>query len=314
MNYSNPMTAITRTLCRVSPVRSFGICHELQGFMLHLAYYFGIDWKKDISLSIAGINHLVWILELNLAGREGLELVKEYARDPKAVQKLGDLGMPEELASHGGAAPDQKIRFDLLARTGYLAAPGNAHLAEFFPWYLATPEEATRWGFVPGQRAHTFAREGNVLKDALRQRLVDLLEDKKPLNLKHSHEHADGTIAALSGRGAPMITPLNLPNRGQIDNLPREAVVETLAYLDGAGAHPLAVGKLPDALVRHLAPHIANQEMLVEAGLTGNREMAVLALANDPAVPNPDTARKIADDFFNEFRDLLPQFHGRWCL
>ena len=41
---------------------------------------------------------------------------------------------------------------------------------------------------------------------------------------------------------------------------------------------------------------------------------ATLALANDPLVPDPDTARAIADDVFDELRDWLPQFNGRWSL
>lgn len=318
MNYSNPMSVITRTLCRVSPIRTFGICHELQGFMLHLATYFGIDWKKDIALSVGGINHLAWILSLSLRGHEGLSLVKAYARDPKSVQKLGDLGVPQELASHGGVAPNQLIRFDMLERTGCLAYPGNAHLAEFFQHYLATPESTRRWGFEPGQRAHTFARLREDLASGKKLHMAQMAEDRLagrlPLDLNHSHEHADLTIAALSGAGAPLVTPVNMPNRGQIENLPRDAVVETMAYLDSSGAHPLAVGSLPETLVRFCMPHISNQEMIVEAGLTGNRDLAVLALANDPQIPSPDVAARIADDFFAECRDLLPQFNGKWSL
>lgn len=60
--------------------------------------------------------------------------------------------------------------------------------------------------------------------------------------------------------------------------------------------------------------HIPNQEMLVEAGLTGNRELAILALANDPLIPSPDVAAAIADECFAECRDLLPQFNGRWSF
>ena len=52
----------------------------------------------------------------------------------------------------------------------------------------------------------------------------------------------------------------------------------------------------------------------VEAGLTGNRDLAVLALANDPQIPNPDVAAQIANDFFDAFRDGLPQFNGKWAL
>ena len=312
MNYTNPMTVLTRTLNRVSRVRSVGICHELQGLLLHLAYYFGVDWQKDFSLSLTGINHLIWVTQMTVQGRDGLALVREYARDPEHFQKLGSLGIPEELVLSVGAAPSQKVKFDLLERTGYLPAAGDAHIAEFLPFYLRPPAEAKRWGFDPGQKAHTFARsEGRSVRQ---RKSEDMLAGTVPLPMRHSHEHADKTIAALAGSGEPLLTPLNLPNRGQIDNVPREAVVETLACVEGNSVHPLAVGAAPDPILRYLMQHIPNQEMIVEAGLTGNRELAVLALANDPAVPSPDIAQKMADEFFEEFRPLLPQFNGQWSL
>ncbi len=313
MNYSNPMTVLTRALQKASPVRSMGICHELQGFMLHVDYFLGVDWEKDITVSMAGINHLIWILSMTTKGKDGMALMKEYIRDPEHFKPLGPQVVNEELARAGGVAPSQKVKFDLFERCGYMPAAGDSHIAEFFPHYLRTEDEARKWGFLKnGARAHTFARTGS--REDRGRKCKDLLEGKTPLFLKHSHEHADRIIAALSGQGEPVVTPLNTPNTGQIDNLPREAVVETLAYLDGDGIHPLAVGKLPHPLDQYIMRHIPNQEMITEAGLTGNKEMAVCALANDPLIPSPDIAAKIADDFFETFRDYLPQFNGKWSF
>jgi alpha-galactosidase len=312
MNYTNPMTVLTRVLNKVSSVRSVGICHELQGLLLHLAYFLGVDWQKDFSLQVAGINHLIWVLKMTVKGEDGLALLKEYAKDPENFKKLGTLGVPEELILSGGVTLNHSIKLDLLARTGYLTAAGDAHTGEFLPFYLNPADEARRWGFEPGQQAHTFARSGT--KSARQLKCEDMLSGKIPLTRIHSHEHADRTIAALEGSGDPLLTPLNLPNHGQIVNLPREAVVETQAYVSANCVQPLAVGAMPDVLLGYLMQHIPNQEMIAEAGLTGNRELAILALSNDPAIHNPDVAKKIADEFFNEFRPMLPQFYGKWSL
>ncbi len=313
MNYSNPMTVLTSALNRVSPVRSMGICHELQGFLLHAAYFLGVDWKKDITLSIAGINHLIWILDMTVRGQDGLALLKNYAQAPENFKPLGPRVISEELARSGGLAPGQDVKFDLFERCGYLPAAGDAHISEFFPHYLRTEETAQKWGFMQkGRKTHLFARTDG--RDDRENRVRSMLEGAESLWLKHSHEHADGIIAALSGKGEALVTPLNCPNVGQVDNLPRNAVLETLAYLDAGGMRPLAAGSLPAPVVQYLMRHIPNQEMLTEAGLTGNREMAVCALANDPLIPDPCTAEKIAGDFFEAFRDYLPQFNGRWRL
>lgn len=308
MNYSNPMTVLTRVLGKTSAVRSFGICHELQGFMLHAAYYLGVDWQKDIVVHAAGINHLSWVTQFSVLGREGLPLLREYARDPKGFRPPGDKGMDEVLRHSGGAAPSQRIKFDMLERFGTLPVAGDAHIAEFFSHYLSDEESAARWGLAG--RVHTFAR--TTRRSDRRGVCEELLSGRRPLYLEHSHEHADHTIAALSGLGEPLVTPLNLPNSGQVDNLPRGAVVETNALVDASGPSPLAAGALPETLAADLHRHVANQEMIAEAGLSGDRELAVLALAGDPLVPDPDTARRIADDFFAEYRQWLPQFDGRW--
>ena len=312
MNYSNPMTTLTRTINRVCDLRSMGICHEVQGLLLHLAAFFGVDWRKDFTYRLAGINHLIWMLDLTVQGHNGLECFREWSRDPGGFSKIGELGVPEELILSGGINPHQIIKADQLDRTGCLTAAGDAHTAEFFSYYLRSEETMRRWGFDPGQRAHTFARGSGRAK--YREHCLAMLDGSKPIPSLHSHEHADHTIAALSGKGPALLTPLNLPNVGQIDNVPRDAVVETMAYLDAGGTHPLAVGSLPLPALHAVMQHIPNQEMIVEAGLTGNRELAVLALANDPLIPSPDIAARIADDFFEAFRDQLPQFNDRWSL
>ena len=40
----------------------------------------------------------------------------------------------------------------------------------------------------------------------------------------------------------------NLPNVGQIANLPYGAIVETPVMVDGAGIHPVHVGALPESI------------------------------------------------------------------
>lgn len=91
-----------------------------------------------------------------------------------------------------------------------------------------------------------------------KQKVENLINGEKPLFLKHSHEHASRIILALAG-GKEIVTPVNLPNIGQIDNLPREAVVETQAYVDALGnpsasgrrnagtSHPVSDGSYPGA-------------------------------------------------------------------
>jgi 6-phospho-beta-glucosidase len=102
-------------------------------------------------------------------------------------------------------------------------------------------------------------------------------------------------VAALAG-GSPGRFIVNVPNRGQIDNLPREAVVEGMAEVSSLGVRPLAVGSLPHAACAVVAPHVARQELIVEAALTGRREPALAAMATDPLLRDPTAAAPMLDE------------------
>ncbi len=89
---------------------------------------------------------------------------------------------------------------------------------------------------------------------------------------------------------------VNVPNHGVIANLPGDAVVEVPAVVGAAGVTPLAVGALPEAIAGVLTARIMQQELTVQAAVSGDRTTAIQALCADPLVPNPRTARAILDD------------------
>jgi alpha-galactosidase/6-phospho-beta-glucosidase family protein len=59
---------------------------------------------------------------------------------------------------------------------------------------------------------------------------------------------------------------------------------------------PLAVGPLPHTAYAVIAPHVARQELIVEAALTNRREPALAALATDPQVCDPAMVEPMLDD------------------
>lgn len=306
INYSNPMTTLTRTIQKVSNLKSIGLCHELQGLLLHVAYFLGVDWEKDIHVDMAGINHLLWVLKMDVKGHDGLGLLKQYAFDHENFVPLGKQLIPEKLIEAGGVCPGQKVKFDFLKRSGVLPVAGDRHTVEFFSDYLKDKKSIERWGF---KDTNSFAHIRGL--ENRKRGFLDLLEGRKELNLKHSHEHASRIIAALLSVGENLITPVNTANIGQIDNISRDVVVETQAVVNASGIHPIPVGTLPNDLTCCLMHHIPVQEMIVEAGLSGDKELAIHALSFDPLVQSPDIAANIAKDVFEAFKDYLPQFNKR---
>src|SRR3954453_2802718 len=139
--------------------------------------------------------------------------------------------------------------------------------------YIA--EKGDLWDRLHGQADGSLPLESTRSQEA--ERLVSIAE------------------AIVTGREIVELA-VNVPNHGKISNLPPEAVVEVPAVVNAAGITGLGVGALPDAIAAVLTARAQQQELTVRAALTGDRELALQALALDPLVPGPAVAAAILDD------------------
>ena len=129
-----------------------------------------------------------------------------------------------------------------------------------------------------------------------------------PFTLTHSSEEGVAQICALLGLG-DMVTNCNLPNVGQMPDLPQDAVVETNARFSRDQVRPLAAGRLPAGVLGLVAPHVANQEMIVQAALTRDTDLAFQAVFNDPLTDLPiDRAWAMFNEMVTATRAYLPGF------
>ena len=78
--------------------------------------------------------------------------------------------------------------------------------------------------------------------------------------------------------------------------------------MDATGAYGISVGELPPAVHAVVARHVSNQEMIVEAALNGDRDLALRALLNDPLVRDLDSAEPMLDEMLEANEQYLPQF------
>jgi len=100
----------------------------------------------------------------------------------------------------------------------------------------------------------------------------------------------------------------NLPNVGQVANLPHGCIVETPVVVNGAGIQPVHMGTLPEPIAELLRREITAGQLCVDAAVEGNREKALQCLLLDPVITDIDTARKILDDYLTSYKEYLPQF------
>ena len=300
LNYTNPMTTLTRAVTRETTIKTIGLCHEWLGVRGKLAEFFGVA-ADDFQPRVAGINHLIWLLDLWLDGRSLMPELHALA----ARVLDGDLDLdPDDkspMADHG------RVKARLLQLYGGLPAAGDRHVAEFFPHFLT---EATGWGEMYGVGLTSVAdRVEWRASDKARLEAIPTGElELEPLLAEQSDEAAHSIITALvtNGRYEGI---MNLPNAGQIGNVPHDVVVETCGVVDSTGARGISSGDLPPAIHAVVSRHVSNQELIVEAALMGDITLARQALLNDPLVAlPPETAVAMLDDLLQANRSYLPQF------
>jgi alpha-galactosidase len=298
LNYTNPMTSLTRAVNKLSRIKTIGLCHELIGVRHRLAHLLSVQ-PSQICANVAGINHLIWILNMSIDGKDAFPLLENITREILAGRIT--TGEPEESLS------DQfHVKLRLFQIFGALPAAGDRHIAEFFPFFLSDEAERGKKYRVTRttiQERYDWLREARTfVEDVLADRL-----DPAPYLYHPSEEAAAPIIAALT-TGGQYQGIMNLPNQGQIANLPSDIVVETFGIVSSSGARGIAAGPIPAGIHTILTKHIENQEMIVTAAQTGDRKLALQALANDPLITDLSTVGQMLDELLTANRAHLPQF------
>ena len=305
INFTNPMTVCVRTLYKVFPqIKAFGCCHEVFGTQ-HLLQKMlkekGIEaTRHDIKINVLGVNHFTWITEAKYKGMDLLPIYKQYIEDnPQGINENTDenwVKIP--------CFSREKVKFDLFKKYDAIAAAGDRHLAEFCPgyWYLKDPETVKGYGFTLTSIAY---RKDDLIE---RKQKQDERVAGKAVELIESGEESVRQIKALCGMG-DFVTNVNIPNRGQVPNNPVDAVLETNAYFTGDSVRPIFAGNVPQGINALVTRIIEEQEMVVEAALTGNYELAFTAFRNNPNVCLPlDKARELFEQMLENTKEYLPYY------
>lgn len=284
INYTNPMTMCVRTLYRVFPeIKAFGCCHEVFGTQELLSKALEIcrgisgAQREDISVNPVGVNHYTWLTK---ARYRNLDLFPVYA---EFVERYGDTGFTEWFDEHWRESPfcgDQKVKMDLFRRYGYIAAAGDRHLAEFCEgkWYLADPQTVYDWGFALTSVSY---RKKDLASRLQRSRA--LRSGELPVTIQRTGEEGVHQMCAILGFG-DRVTNVNLPNRGQISNLPLGAVVETNAVFRAGSVTPVMAGPIPSAIYPLLTRVCGAQEALNEAIASRDGARIFSVFCQDPLV------------------------------
>jgi alpha-galactosidase len=316
VNFTNPMIRICDAVNRHSTIKAVGLCHQIYaGYTMvgvALAKDFGIEVPEGligmhaavdqhpfqhrvreqivplIDIRAAGLNHFTWILSIH-DRRTGEDL---YPLFRKRFFELGPAFEP--------------LTRDVFSAFGLFPVPGDTHLCEYLPWLSdaqAKPWDKYNirlydWDVRAAGRESELARWNDMANEAAT--IEGLLETDSEGAL----EMIENQVCATTHYHLAA----NLPNVGQIANLPFGSTVETPIIVDGAGIHPVHVGALPEPIAELCRRELTSAQLGVDAAVEGSREKALQCLLLDPVITDIETGRKILDDYLTSYEEYLPQF------
>ena len=296
LQYVNPMAINTWALsARFPALKQVGLCHSVQNTVQELAHDLDLD-PSQTRHRVAGINHVAFFLTLTHQGHDLMPLLREGYR-------TGRLPKPPLLMPRCPNA----VRYEVMAHLGYFCTESSEHLAEYVPWFIkqSRPDLIETFG-IPLDEYPKRCEEQAADWAAQARRLTAA----PTLDVRKSHEFAADLMNAVLTDTALTVSG-NLPNTGQIPQLPLGATVETPCLVDANGVQPTQIADIPPQLIALMRSQINVQELTVRALLDENREHIYHAAMMDPhtaAELDLRQIRALVDDLLTAHRDWLPQW------
>jgi len=289
LNYTNPMAILTWAMNRATKIKTYGLCHSVQGTAEQLAKDINVP-IEEINYFCAGINHMAFYLKFERNGEDLYPLI-------------------HRVADEGRAPFWNLVRYDAFKRLGYFITESSEHFSEYTPWFIKRdrPELIEKYNIPLDEyirRCENQIAEWEKLR-------VGLEAGEDVFEVTQSKEYAPLMIHSME-TGIQRVVNANVPNNGLIDNLPQGCCVEVPCVVDKNGITPVKVGMLPPQLAAVIQTNINVQSLTVEAALTKKREHIYQAAMMDPhtgAELSLDQIWSLVDDLIEAHGDWLPEYH-----
>ncbi|HEY46017.1 MAG: hypothetical protein AMJ88_09840 [Anaerolineae bacterium SM23_ 63] len=280
LNFTNPSGIITEAIFKNSDVKVVGLCNNPINVQMGLAIFFEV-MPDEVFLEWVGLNHVNWIQRIFVRGvdktEELIDRIEEMPYlnefDPSLVKALGVIptGYLRYYYNHTKMLEDLK---GVEKTRGEVVREVERDLMEKYadPNQLVKPPELS-------------LRGGALYSEAAMRLILSLMFDRRDVQI------------------------LVTRNNGSIPDLPDDASVEVPCVVGAHGVTPLHMGPLPDTIRALCQQAKAWESWTVEAGVTGDRGAALMAMMTNPLVPSFEIAKALLDDMLPANRDFLWQFY-----
>lgn len=293
LNYTNPMAMLTGYMQRYTNVKTVGLCHSVQVCVPGLLDALNMsEYKDQVKSTIAGINHMAWLLDIrDCKGNDLYPEIRKRAARKNASEKHNDM-----------------VRFEYIRRLGYYCTESSEHNSEYNLFFIKSkyPELIDRYNIPLDEYPRRCIRQ-----IAEWEKTRDELLHSSGITHERSREYASHIMEAMI-TDVPYKIGGNVLNTGLITNLPSAACVEVPCLVDRSGIHPTYAGELPLQLAAMNMTNINVQLLTIEAARTHSLDTLYQAAMMDPHTASElsiDDIVSMCNELLEAHKDWMPAFH-----
>jgi len=294
LNYTNPMTMLSKLVLDQTNIDYVGLCHSVQGTAQQLAEYLNVPFE-EVSYKVAGINHMAWFLEYKHQGEDAYPLLYKAMQAPEIYER-------------------DVVRWEILKHFGAFVTESSIHNSEYNAYFRRTPELIDRytnekmWGVMSKdltdeERLQIYAK----MRADQEEENKKLAYGDSRISIERSHEYFSRILNAIE-TNEPYVFNGNVRNNGLISNLPTQSVVEVPILTDANGLNPCFIGDLPTALAAYDQNNLNVQELVVEGFIKKDRKYIYQAAMFDNLVSSQltlDQIHDMVDELFTAHEDFI---------
>jgi len=292
---SNPVFAGCTLMTRETKIKVIGLCHGHYG-VFRICKVLGLDPKK-VTFQAPGVNHCIWMTDFRYDGKDAYPLLDEWI-EKKAEEywKTWDES-PLDVQLSPAAVNLYKL-------FGLFPIGDTPRFAGAW-WHHTDLETKKKWFNKYGGFDSEIG--WNYYLDNLKRQMDRMFQIHKNPTMSVSSEFPP----IMSGeQHIPIIDALvnnnegkfqvNIPNRGALEGIANDVVVEVPAIVSGRGVQALHVGALPKHLTLHiLRTHVIPMEMSLEALLTGDKRILLDMILSEHRTKSYEQACDVLNAILN---------------
>jgi len=289
INFTNPSGIVTEAVNTYSSIRCIGLCNVPINMERHLAELLNTPVEK-VYCEFVGLNHLSWIKMVYV---DGIDITEELFKQPI---------FQESILKN---IPSVKGSRELINVLKLIPSP---YLDYYYFEKAMVEEELESMSKGKGTRADKVKEVEKELFKIYAN--PELNEKPAQLSERGGSLYSEAALSLIDSlyNNRSHVHVVNIVNRGAISDLSEESVIETNCIVNRSGAHPIASGRLPEA-VRSLVISVKEYEKFtVKAAVNGDREAAFKALLNHPLVHGADVAQALLEEILEANKKYLPNF------